>query len=210
MAVKHDCHLNTLGALELLTQFLVLVIVNLVFVLPLSKHKNSFFLHRLSLIRCVPPSIASSGEETGWTTTAQHFSSALGMLHSCLLHLGKCVSVCFFVCVCVFLLVVGFGFVLFFLVPSICGKCWGSFCFAGLWAKDTVWPFACSFDGTGHALSPAAFPPEVRASVVCCIFSPVQLWFIWIQASWWSFAMCGWTDTTLTMITWFLLPRCPE
>lgn len=35
-------------------------------------------------------------------------------------------------------------------------------------------------------------------------FSPLQLWGVWIQPSWWSFAMSGWTDTLL----WWTLDSC--
>lgn len=30
------------------------------------------------------------------------------------------------------------------------------------------------------------------------------------QPRWWSFTMCGWTDTALMVSTWFLLPKHPE
>lgn len=44
MAVKHGWLFNSLAAVELLTQFLVHVVINLVFASLLSKYKYSFFL----------------------------------------------------------------------------------------------------------------------------------------------------------------------
>lgn len=63
------------------------------------------------------------------------------------------------------------------------------------------------FTGTGCALLPAV---GLGGSALRGGFSPLQLWGIWIQPRWWSFTMCGWTDTALMVSTWFLLPKHPE
>lgn len=185
MAVKHGWLFNSLAAVELLTQFLVRVVVNLAFVSPLSKYEYSFSLCCVCHSFVLSHLQLAAGKE--WSEQPQHKTSPVPL--PCCTHLEKW---------------------LFFLMTNICGKCWCPSCCLGLCAKDTSQPCV------GYSLALAVhycqlfllqlgrFCPQKE------VFSPLQLWGIWIQPSWWSFAMYGWTDTTLMVTTWFLLPKHPE
>lgn len=157
MAVKHGWLFNSLAAVELLTQFLIHVVINLVFVSLLSKYKYGFFLRRVCRLFVVSPHLQlAAGREL--SEQPQHKTSSVPS--ACCAH-GYCIWEN-----------VGFVFpnakylwkvLQFILVFETLGK-------------DNLWPSAGLLTGTACELSPAAFPPElVGASAMHCIFCHVQL-----------------------------------
>lgn len=116
MAVKHGWLFNSLAAVELLTQFLIHVVINLVFVSLLSKYKYDFFLRRVCRLFVVSPHLQLAAGR-GLSEQPQRKTSSVPS--ACCAH-GYCIWE-------------NVGF--FFLMPNICGKCCSSSWFLGLWVK---------------------------------------------------------------------------
>lgn len=85
----------------------------------------------------------------------------------------------------------------FLLMPNICGNPWGPSHFPGLWAEGVSWPCAGRFICSDHALS-AGFSSRDEGFGLG-IPSPA----VTAQTTW---SRDGWAETTLLVITQFLLP----
>lgn len=187
MAVKHGWLFNSVAAVELLTQSLVHVIVNLAFVSLLSKYKYSFFLCRVchSFVMSLSLQPAARREPSEWP---QHKTSVPSAYYN---H-GYYIWVNFFFPDAKYVWKV-LRFILFF-------RTLGQRCLVTL-SQLICWHWLC--------VTPSCFfsRGEGFCHTLCSL--SCELWGICIQASWWSF-VCGRTETTLTASTWFLLPGCPE
>lgn len=182
MAVKHGWLFNSLAAVELLTQFLVRVVVNLAFVSPLSKYKYSFFLCCICHSFVLSHLQLAAGKE--WSEQPQHKTSAVPL--PCCTH-GYCI----------------WAKVAFFPDDKYLWNVLVSILFFGDSGLKTLHGLVWVIHWHWLCIIASWFYCGLGGSALRGGFSPLQLWGIWIQLSWWSFAMCGWTDTTLMVTAWF-------